>query len=167
MSNSANAKKQNNGDQSPANEGRFRPGSSGNQKGRPPGSRNRTTQFTQQLLEADAPSIARKLVEYAKNGDGTALKIYFDRVCPVLRSQPITIDLPGEINTPEDARVASNKVIAAMFSGDITPEDAARAQSAIKGPIETIELCDLKTQLDELREEITPIIEEYYKDGQL
>ena len=149
------------------NRGRFRRGSSGNLNGRPPGSRNRTTQFTQELLEADAPTIARKLVEYAKNGDGTALKIYFDRVCPVLRSQPITIDLPGEINTPEGARVASNKVIAAMFSGDITPEDAARAQSVIKGHIETIELCDLKAQLDELREEITPIIEEYHKDGQL
>ena len=84
--------------------GRFRPGSSGNQHGRPKGSRTRATNLTQQLLEEEAESITRALIKSAKNGDATALKIYFDRVCPAIRSQPIIIDL----SVPQDARAASN-----------------------------------------------------------
>ena len=60
----------------------FESGQSGNPKGRPKGSRNKTTLLAESLLEGDADAIMRKLLEKAKEGDLTALRICLDRLLP-------------------------------------------------------------------------------------
>ena len=54
---------------------RFQPGQSGNPKGRPPGSRNKTTMAVEGLLDGDAEAITRKAIEKAKGGDATMIRL--------------------------------------------------------------------------------------------
>jgi hypothetical protein len=53
----------------------FRPGASGNPRGRPNGARNRATVTAEALLDGEAEAISRKLIEKALEGDTTALRL--------------------------------------------------------------------------------------------
>ncbi|WP_346658170.1 DUF5681 domain-containing protein [Bradyrhizobium sp. 138] len=64
---------------------RFQPGQSGNPRGRPRGSRNRTTLAVEALLEGEAEALTRKAIELATGGDIQALRICLDRLCPPRR----------------------------------------------------------------------------------
>src|SRR5262245_28492247 len=58
----------------------FRPGRSGNPKGRPKGARNKTTLAMEALLDGESEAITRKLLEKAAEGDMTALRLCLDRL---------------------------------------------------------------------------------------
>ena len=60
----------------------FKPGQSGNPKGRPKGALNKTTRAAMVLLENEAEDLTRKLVELAKGGDITALRLCLERLIP-------------------------------------------------------------------------------------
>ena len=47
----------------------FKPGVSGNPKGRPRGSRSKATVLAQELLDGEAEGLARKVIELALAGD--------------------------------------------------------------------------------------------------
>jgi hypothetical protein len=111
-------------------------------------------------LDGEVEEVTRKLVEQAKQGDPTAMKIFFDRVCPILRSQPIRLNLSKKINTAQEALEASNEVLTAMARGEISPMDADQAVSVIRAHVDTISLCEIKTEIDEIRSEI-----EYITNG--
>jgi hypothetical protein len=53
--------------------GRWQPGVPGNPRGRPAGSRHRTSLAVEALLEGEAEGLTRKAVEMALGGDTTAL----------------------------------------------------------------------------------------------
>ena len=53
----------------------FKAGQSGNPAGRPKGARNRTTLAIEALLDGEAEELARKVIEKAREGDMTALKL--------------------------------------------------------------------------------------------
>lgn len=102
----------------------FRPGESGNPKGRPKGARNRATLAAEALLEGEAEALTRKAVELALAGDVTALRLCMERLVPPRKERPICLDLPP-INSPEDAQRAVNVVLEAVAGGQITPSEAA------------------------------------------
>lgn len=62
--------------------GRFKPGQSGNPKGRPVGSRHKATLAAQELLDGEAQAITRKAIEKALEGDGIALRLCLERIVP-------------------------------------------------------------------------------------
>lgn len=57
-------------------DGRFKPGQSGNPAGKPKGARNKATMLIEELLDGEANAIGRKAVEMAKNGDTTAIRCH-------------------------------------------------------------------------------------------
>ena len=65
---------------------KFLKGQSGNPAGRPRGARNRSTVLLQNLLEGEAEAITRKVIDLAKSGDMTAIKLCMDRLAPPRRS---------------------------------------------------------------------------------
>lgn len=80
-------------------------GQSGNKKGRPKGSKNKTTLVKEQIeaglvaeAEADALEIYRTTVELAKQGDTTCLKMLMDRYWPAGRKEDKAEKAPGGVN---------------------------------------------------------------------
>ena len=102
----------------------FQKGQSGNPAGRPLGSRNKATVLMESLLEEEAEAIARKLIEMAKDGDMTAIRVCMDRLAPARRGAAISCELPP-VETSDDAVAAMAAIIAAVAAGDITPAEAA------------------------------------------
>jgi hypothetical protein len=99
---------------------RGRPFEPGNKfgRGRPRGSRNRTTVLAQQLLESHAEPVVRKALMMAIQGDTTAMKLCMDRILPVRHDQPVKLgSLPTA--TAADVSKATQKVVQSVASGKI------------------------------------------------
>jgi len=67
----------------------FKPGQSGNPKGREPG--KTPAAKLRQFITKAMPEILSQLVEQAKAGDVAAAKVLIDRVCPPLKPQALPI----------------------------------------------------------------------------
>lgn len=72
----------------------FRPGQSGNPKGRPTGALNRATIAAQALLDGEAEALTRAAVELALQGNVQALKLCLERICPARKERPLSLALP-------------------------------------------------------------------------
>src|SRR4051794_12075150 len=68
----------------------FKPGN----PGRPPGARNRATQLIEQLLENHAESLGQKALELAMSGDGPCMRMMLDRLCPIRKGRPVSVEMP-------------------------------------------------------------------------
>jgi F0F1-type ATP synthase gamma subunit len=108
----------------------FQKGQSGNPTGRPRGALNRATVLAQTLLSERAESIAGKVIELAERGDMTALRVCMDRLVPVIKHQPIAVELPP-IEKPADSVDAAASIVAAVATGELTATEAAELAKVI------------------------------------
>jgi hypothetical protein len=99
---------------------KFKPGQSGNPKGRPRGSLNKTTLATQTLLDGEAEVLTRKVLDLAKAGNPMALRLCFERLLPPRKDRPINFDLPP-IQGAADLTQALEAILRAVAQGEITP----------------------------------------------
>ena len=129
----------------------FRPGQSGNPKGRPKGSRNRTTLALESLLDGQARALTQKAVDLALSGDRTALRICLDRILPVRKDRPIEFVLPA-IATIADTPKAIGAITAAVARGEITASEAADVSRLVETYVRAIEASDLDKRLKALEE---------------
>lgn len=107
--------------------GRFPPGVSGNPRGRLPGTLNRATALAAQLFEDEAPRLVRKCIELALAGDTTALRLCLDRILPPVRDRPVQL----AISSPASPAAALQAVLAAVASGELTPDQGRAVASTI------------------------------------
>ena len=107
-------------DQTKNRANRFKPGQSGNPAGRPKGS-GLVGQLRQQLSDA-APDIVAKLIESAKAGDSTAMRVVLERLIPNQKPQlpPLAISIPDG-----SLLERASSVFDAAIKGDISPDQAA------------------------------------------
>ena len=63
-------------------DGKFKPGVSGNPAGKPRGARNKVTALVDALIEGEAEELAKVAIERAKAGDGPLLKSLIERLSP-------------------------------------------------------------------------------------
>jgi Family of unknown function (DUF5681) len=103
---------------------RFQPGHSGNPAGRPPGSQNKETLAAQAVLEERAEEMVTNIMDRAKNGDPTAMRLCMERLVPTGRNRPVAIDLPV-VKTPDDAQAALAVVTAELAAGTLTISEAS------------------------------------------
>ena len=110
-------------------DGRFRPGQSGNPKGKPKGARNKATLAAQSLLDGEAEALTRKAVELAKAGDMTALRLCLERVVPSLKAVApcVAVDAGGANSLTGQARA----LLDAALSGEVAPDVAASLIGAL------------------------------------
>ena len=108
----------------------FQKGQSGNPTGRPRGALNRATVLAQTLLSERAESIAGKVIELAERGDMTALRVCMDRLVPVIKHQPIAVELPP-IEKPADSVDAAASIAAAVAAGELTATEAAELAKVV------------------------------------
>lgn len=129
--------------------GRFKAGQSGNPEGKRPGTRHKATQAALALLGGEAEELTRKCIELAKGGDVQALRLCLERLCPVRREAPISLDLP-ELADVADLPKIMGAVLAAVARGDITPSEGERIAGLIGGFGKAYELADFEQRLQTL-----------------
>jgi Family of unknown function (DUF5681) len=100
----------------------FQPGQSGNPAGRPRGARNKTTVLFEQLIEGDAETVIRTVIERAKRGDAKALSWLWGIMLPARKGAPVEIDLPP-LERPSDAPAVIAAIFAAACAGELSPEE--------------------------------------------
>ena len=132
----------------------FQKGHSGNPQGRPPGARNAATIMAEQLLDGEAETITRKVIELAKQGDSTALRLCLERIVPPRRERPVKFTRP-EINSVDRAPKAMAAITAAVVNGELTPTEAAELSRVIEGYVKAIETTEIERRLRLLEEKAT------------
>jgi Family of unknown function (DUF5681) len=131
----------------------FAKGLSGNPAGKPPGTRHRVTVLTEQLMADDAEGVVRKVIEAAMAGDMTAARLILDRIAPPRRGRPVVLSLP-EVIKASDVPAALAAVLAAMGSGELTPDEASAVSAVIEGQRRAIETAELDTRLRAVEERV-------------
>ena len=127
----------------------FKPGQSGNPTGRPPGSRNKTTLAIEAMLDGDAETITQKVIELAKGGDLTAIRICMDRLCPPRKDRHVTFEMP-KLEKAADAVMAAAAIVDAVAAGDLTPSEAAELSRVVNAYATTLEAADFDARLRKL-----------------
>lgn len=127
----------------------FKPGQSGNPAGKPKGTRHKTTLAIEALLDGQATALTQKAIELALEGDMTALRLCMDRLAPIRRDRPVTFDLP-RIETADDLPMATQAIMEAVASGELTPSEAAELGKLVDAHAKAIEVTDLHRRLSAL-----------------
>jgi hypothetical protein len=114
-------------------------GQSGNPAGRKPGSG--IVGELRQQMQAAAPEIISKLIENAKLGDPTSVRLIVERLIPLHKPQLplISVDIPNE-GSPIDR---ANALLSSVLAGQISADQAAaivNIQSSIVALRESEEL---------------------------
>ncbi len=89
-------------DQQPPRGRPFPKGVSGNPSGKAPGTKNRATRILEALLDGEAETVTRAVVEKAKGGELAAAKMVLDRILPPPKDRPVPLALP-RLQTAADA----------------------------------------------------------------
>ena len=131
----------------------FQPGQSGNPQGRPRGARNRTTRAIESLLEGEAEALTRKVIEKAKEGDMSALRLCLDRLAPVRKGRPVEIDLPSITNAADLAH-AGGMVTRHLADGTISPEEAQAVMGTLDTALRLFEAGELEARIAALEEQV-------------
>ncbi len=130
----------------PKQDGRFKPGQSGNPAGRPKGLRNRATRAAEALLDNEAEALTRRAIDAALTGDGTALRICMDRLIPPRRDRPVSFELPP-IETAADASRAMAAILSAVAVGDLSPGEGEAVGKLVELHLKALEACEFEARL--------------------
>ena len=125
---------------------RFKPGESGNPKGKPKGCRHASTKL-RDAIATDLHAIVAALVDKAKCGDTSAAALLFSRTLPPLRPQsdPPDVALPGETLTERAEAVA-----AATLAGDLSPTAATELMALLIQQARIVEIGELADRLERI-----------------
>jgi Family of unknown function (DUF5681) len=129
---------------------RGRPFQPGN-PGRPPGSKNKTTQALEQLAEGQAEQVFQKVLEQALKGDVASQRIVLDRVYVPPKARPINVPIPA-INGPQDALSAIAAIFSAIGRGQLTPDETTALSLLVGRSIQIIELQDHERRIAALEQ---------------
>jgi Family of unknown function (DUF5681) len=127
----------------------FKPGKSGNPKGRPKGARNATTLALESLLDGQATALTQKAIDLALTGDLTALRICLDRILPPRKDRPVTFDFPM-ITTIAEAATTMSWILTAVAAGDITPAEASEISKLVDTYVKAVEAVELGERIARL-----------------
>lgn len=126
----------------------FKPGQSGNPKGRPKDKTPAT--MLRKAIAGDMVDIIATLVTMAKQGDAQAAKILLDRVCPPLRPQALPIEIKPGSNLPE----TGVNVLSATLSGAVPPDIGSMLIRALAEQARLVELQELDDRLRKLEDSL-------------
>ena len=119
--------------------------------GRPKGSLNKTTLAVQSLLDGQAQALTQKAIGLALEGDMLAIRICLDRIIPIRKSRPISINLP-DTKTAVGVADAQSTVVKTVAEGEITPEEGKVLADILEARRRSIETQEHEARLKKLEE---------------
>lgn len=131
---------------------RFRPGQSGNPKGRAKGSMDRRSAWRQTLAEG-LPELINDLQARARSGDDFAIKLIFDRVAPPMRPEGASVHLPKLAEGASLADKASS-ILSAVGEGQITVDVARSLIDTLAAAARIIETDELVRRIETLEQNL-------------
>ncbi len=120
-------------------------------RGRPTGSRNKSTVWLDELALEDTEALIRKVTEAALAGTPWAASLVLARTWPRRHGRPVVLDLPG-VETAGGVVQAQAAVVAAMAAGELTPDEAAAVASVLENQRRAIETWDHEKRLQALED---------------
>jgi hypothetical protein len=103
------------------------------------------------LLEDDAVALVRRVIDLAKTGDVTALRLCLERLIPRRVERAIEFEMPS-ISEPKHAVVALSQITRVVGCGELTANEAHALVALVEATIKTIEVVDLDRRLAALEE---------------
>ena len=124
---------------------RWKPGETGNPKGRPRG-QSAITKLRESIAK-DVPEILTSLVTAAKGGDIQAARLILERVLPPMKAveQTQVIELPNGTLTDQ-----GRAVLAAVAAGELAPGQGAALLGAIGTLGKVAEIDELTARIEAL-----------------
>ncbi|MFZ0605961.1 MAG: hypothetical protein WAN05_32205 [Roseiarcus sp.] len=98
------------------------------------------------LLFGEAEGLARKAIELGLSGDIAALRLCLERIAPVRKDAPITIDIP-KLTSATDATNALAMVAEKVAEGELTPDEGAGVNTVINHYLRAFELTELERRV--------------------
>ncbi len=126
--------------------GRWKPGESGNLKGRPPGTGGAAK--LRAAIQNDLPEILEAMARAAKGGDVQAARVLLDRVLPALKPETTPINLP-ELGAGTLVQRAE-AVMRAVGNGELSHDAGAALVGAVAAVARIAELTELEARLTAL-----------------
>ena len=103
------------------------------------------TAVAEHLLDEHAKTIVQHLLELAKQGDPTALRLCLDRISPPLRERPLQFELPP-IATPADAVGAIAAITTGLADGELSAAEGLDLARMVRIFVETLILAERETR---------------------
>jgi hypothetical protein len=127
---------------------RGRPFTPGNKlgRGRPRGSRNKTTLALQEMLGQHGEALTKKCVFMALQGDRVALRLCMERLLPVRKQNPVQFQLPP-ITTAAQLAQAQAMLLKALSRGQLTPAEAETINHLVESRRRVLETEELERRL--------------------
>ncbi len=147
---------ENSGDKQAA--GRFRKGRSGNPAGKPRGTRNKLTVLAEKLMEDDAESVTRAVVDKAKGGDMAAARLVLDRIAPPRKGRPVRFTMAKTVKAADVAE-AVGAIVNAMARGELTPDEAATIAAVLEVKRKALETVELEKRIAALEQAASERVE--------
>lgn len=124
---------------------RWKPGESGNPKGRP--ALSISLAKLRSSVGEHVPEIIAKLAEQAKGGDTGAARLLLERVLPAVKPTDYSfpIDIPGTTLTDQ-----GNSVIGAISSGVLSPGQGGALLTALGALVRIAEGDEMRRRIDAL-----------------
>jgi hypothetical protein len=124
----------------------WKPGQSGNPKGKPAGARNKATLAVLALMETGAKEITEAVITAAKAGDLTAARMILDRLAPPAKERPVSVELP-DTGTVEGVSAAQQTILKAVACGDLLPGEAATLAGIVENRRKALETEELERRI--------------------
>ncbi|HKZ10385.1 MAG TPA: DUF5681 domain-containing protein [Rhodanobacteraceae bacterium] len=121
----------------------WKPGQSGNPKGRPKGILNPQARLRKMI---NAEAIVKKLEEAALAGDVQAARTLLERALPIYRltAEPVNVPAAATAATPT---AKAQAVMDAIASGKIPPDIGAQLITAIGALVRVVEMDELERRI--------------------
>jgi hypothetical protein len=130
----------------------FEPGQSGNPRGRPTGSKNRSTKLLESF-EDDLPALIAVTKEKALQGDMTAMRLLLDRGLPVRKPVSPVFDIP-ELAMASTLTEQAQAVISGVSRGFIPPDVGSQLIVAIGATAKVLETDEVVRRIIQLEQTV-------------
>ena len=138
---------------------KFKPGQSGNPKGRAPGvltmvnkMKAALSSFGKRHNVSDAhQALLDKVIEQALSGDPSSQKLILDRLQPMPKPRATPVDVPGA-DAKDNLIDQAKTIIQAVFEGKLTPEEGRGLVSTIHDVARIHESTELVERIEKLEQ---------------